>query len=156
MPVSFSDRCLGLFSAERKLAEPATRQELIADKALYNDYIAWWHLKRRAFFESLRHILRKPDVIGENAVFLFTGDPTEPGKMLEGGGIVTDDPTRFPGEKTVSPAEVLAQRLNWKGLTSPAGTWGGWEWQHSIPAHDPLNYGSSTEFGKIAAGTSFR
>ena len=140
MPVSFSDRCLSLFSEERKLPEPATRQKLIADKALYNDYIAWWHLKRRAFFESLRDILRKPDVIGENAVFLFTGDPTEPGKMLEGGGIVTDAPAHFPGEKTVSPAEVLAQRLNWKGLTSPAGTWGGWEWQHSIPAHDPLNY----------------
>ena len=140
MPVSFSDRCLGLFSADKRLAEPATRQKLIADKALYNDYLAWWHLKRRAFFESLRDYLRKSEVVGSDAVFLFTGDPTEPGKILDGGGIVTDDPARFPGEKTVSPAAVLAQRLNWKGLTSPPGTWGGWEWQHSIPANDPQNY----------------
>jgi len=35
-----------------------------------------------SFFESLRDYLRKPEVVGADAVFLFTGDPTEPGKML--------------------------------------------------------------------------
>lgn len=140
MPVSFSDRCLGLFNEERSPSEPATRERLISDNVLYKDYIAWWHLKRRAFFETMRDYLRKPDVIGTGAVFIFTGDPTEPGKMLEGGGIVTDNPALFPGEKTVTPAEVLSGRLNWKALTTPTGTWGGWEWQHSVPANDPENY----------------
>lgn len=140
MPVSFADRCLKLFADETGLAQPLTRQRLIADKDLYEDYIAWWQLRRRAFLTAIRDYLRRPTVAGEEAVLLFTGDPSEPGKILHGGGIVTDDPARFPGEKTLTPAEVLAGRLNWKGLTATAGTWGGWEWQHSAPALDPLNY----------------
>jgi hypothetical protein len=40
----------------------------------------------------------------------------------------------------VSVDEVV--RDNWYGqaLLSPAGTWGGWEWQHASPAADPQNY----------------
>jgi hypothetical protein len=101
MPVSFSDRCIKQFSADTKQSSEVTRQNLIDNKDLYNKYINWWQLQRRFFFESISKYLRQPDVIGKDAVLLFTGDPTEPGKMLQGGGIVTDDASRFPGEKTV-------------------------------------------------------
>ncbi len=140
MPISFSNRSIKEFSDDTKQSPKVTRQNLIDNKELYNQYISWWQLQRRSFFENISQYLRQPDVIGKDAVLLFTGDPTESGKILKGGGIVTDDPSRFPGEKTVSPEKVLSERLGWKGLTDVPGTWGGWEWQHSVPALDPFNY----------------
>ena len=53
---------------------------------------------------------------------------------------MTDDPARFPGEKTLSPEQVVSDHLGLKRLTEPAGTWGGWEWQHAVPAADPQHY----------------
>ncbi len=140
MPVSFSDRCLKLFAEQTGRAQAPTRGLLKTDKALYKDYLNWWHLKRHDFLVSCRNYLAQPTVLGPDATVLFTGDPSEPGSILEGGGIVTDTPTRFPGEKTVLPETVFSERLGWAALTGEHGTWGGWEWQHSVPSLDPQNY----------------
>ncbi len=143
MPVSFSDRCLKLFADQTKLAKAPTREELQKDKKLYNDYLNWWLLQRRDFLVAIRDYLRKPDVIGPEAVVLFTGDPTEPGQVIKGDAIVTDDMTRFPTEKAITSDEVLKKRLNWQGLTGEKGTWSGWEWQHSVPRLDPQDYANT-------------
>lgn len=140
MPVSFSDRCRKLFAEQAKLPKAPTRDELKKDKKLYQDYISWWHEQRRNFFIAIRDYLRKPEVAGPEAVLIFTGDPTEPGRVISTGSIVTDDSSRFPGEKTISPEEVLSKRLVWEGETGEHDTWGGWEWQHSVPRIDPLLY----------------
>lgn len=140
IPVSFSDQCLEMFAKESKQAKTPTREDLQKDKRLYGLYIEWWHGKRCEFLLAVRDYLRQPEVLGKDAVVIFTGDPTEPGRVLKGGGIVTDDPSRFPGEKTLKPEDVLRQRLNWQELTTAQGTWGGWEWQHSIPRNDPELY----------------
>ncbi len=140
MPISFSDRCRKLFAEQSKLPKVPSRDDLKKDKKLYQDYISWWLGQRRNFFIAIRDYLRKPEVAGPEAVLIFTGDPTEPGRVISDGRIVTDDPSRFPGEKTFSPEEVLSRRLGWAGLTGEQGTWGGWEWQHSIPRLDPDLY----------------
>lgn len=140
MPVSFSNRCLALFAHDTHRAQQPTRAQLKMDKALYRDYLAWWHQKRRDFLAAIRDYVRQPSVAGPDATLLFTGDPSEPGTLLEGGGLVTDQPDLFPGEKSIAPARVLSQRLGWAALTGEHATWGGWEWQHSIPSIDPLNY----------------
>ncbi len=140
MPVSFSDRCLTLFANQTLLPQAPTRAQLKSDKKLYRDYLAWWHLRRRDFLISIRDYLNQPAILGTKAVVLFTGDPSEPGEILHGGGIVTDNPARFPGEKTVPPEAVVAQHLGWAALTGEHSTWGDWEWQHSVPSLDPQNY----------------
>ena len=137
-PISFSDRCIELFSKET--STPATRDTLRSDKGLYQKYIQWWNLKRRDYLCTIRDYLRKPEVVGEDAVLLFTGDPSEPGNLIAFGGIVTDDPARFPKDKTKTPEQVVSEHLGLKKLTAPADTWGPWEWQHAIPAADPQNY----------------
>jgi hypothetical protein len=42
--------------------------------------------------------------------------------------------------RTLTPGNVAEDKLYLESLTSPSTTWGGWEWQHSGPAHDPYNY----------------
>jgi hypothetical protein len=140
MPVSFSDRCRKRFAEQSSRQQVPTRDALKNDPKLYQDYLDWWHGQRREFFIAIRDYLRRPEVIGTQAVLIFTGDPSEPGRVLDSDAIVTDDPGRFPGEKTISPEDVLAKRLGWAGLTGECGTWGGWEWQHAIPRLDPLRY----------------
>ena len=140
LPISFSDRCLKLFADQTQRPQAPTRAQLKSDKALYQDYLIWWHLKRHEFFVAIRDYLNQPSVLGTNAMLLFTGDPSEPGKILEGGGIVTDNPNPFPGEKTVLPDSVVSGHLGLAALTGEHDTWGGWEWQHSIPSLDPQNY----------------
>lgn len=143
MPVSFSDRCLALFAGASGRAAAPTRQQLQADPALHRDYLAWWLDRRHDFLVGVRDYLRKPEVLGDQGLVLFTGDPSEPGRILDGGGIVTDDPARFPGEKTVTFADAVSQRRAFTAMTSPAPTWGGWEWQHAVPQLDPQRYAAT-------------
>lgn len=140
MPVSFSERCRKLFATDTGRKEAPSRDELKKDRQLYDAYLNWWHDKRKQFFVAIRDYLRKPSVLGPEAVVIFTGDPSEPGRVLDGGYIVSDGPKRLPGARIISPEAVLSKRLGWKALTGPRGTWGGWEWQHSIPRLDPLRY----------------
>lgn len=140
MPISFSDRTRQRFDEDTKAQTPTTRQALQSNRALYDQYIRWWNLKRRAYFEAIRDYLRRPDVAGSDAALLFTGDPSEPGNIIDSNAIVTDDAARFPGAKTISPEQVVAEHLGLRRLTAPSGTWGGWEWQHAVPAADPQNY----------------
>lgn len=142
MPISFSDRCLGLFAAETKREVP-TRKQLQADKALYQAYLDWWHGRRHQFFAAIRDYLRKPEVIGDRAMLLFTGDPSEPGRLIDERGIVTDDPSRFPGEKTIPWARIAAEGMVLKAQTGVSSTWGGWEWQHAVPQADPQRYSAT-------------
>lgn len=142
MPISFSDRCLGLFASESKRDVP-TRKQLQADKALYQAYLDWWHGRRHQFFAEIRDYLRKPEVIGGTAMLLFTGDPSEPGRLIDERGIVTDDPSRFPGEKTIPWARIAAEGLVLKAQTGVSSTWGGWEWQHAVPQLDPQRYSTT-------------
>jgi hypothetical protein len=143
MPISFSDRCLGLFASESKRGQAPTRQQLQADKALYQAYLGWWYDRRHAFFGEIRDYLRKPEVVGDTAMLLFTGDPSEPGRLIDERGIVTDDPSRFPGEKTIPWARIAAEGLVLKAQTGVSGTWGGWEWQHAVPQLDPQRYSTT-------------
>ena len=143
MPVSFSDRCLELFASETSRAGTPTRQQLQADKPLYQAYLAWWSGHRQRFLGELRDYLRRPEVVGAGAVVLFTGDPSEPGRILDEKGIVTDDPARFPGEKTIPFASVVAGHRTLAALTGVTGTWGGWEWQHAMPQADPQRYAAT-------------
>jgi hypothetical protein len=143
LPISFSDRCLGLFASESQREQAPTRQQLQADKALYQAYLDWWFGRRHAFFEAIRDYLRKPEVIGDRAVLLFTGDPSEPGRIIDEQGIVTDDATRFPGAKTIPFARVVAEHRTLKAETAVSSTWGGWEWQHAVPQLDPQRYATT-------------
>lgn len=140
LPVSFSDRCLGLFASETGRGEAPTRRQLQDDRGLYEAYIGWWLGRRHDFLVAMRNYLRKPEVAGPQAVMLFTGDASEPGRILDGGGIITDDAARFPGETCIPFADAVAQRLAWTARTAPHPTWGGWEWQHSVPRLDPEHY----------------
>ncbi len=140
MPISFSDRCLGLFASESKREQIPTRKQLQADQVLYRAYLDWWYGRRHQFFAEIRDYLRNPEVIGDTAMLLFTGDPSEPGRLIDEPGIVTDDPARFPGAKTLPFASVVAEQRTLKAQTGVAGTWGGWEWQHAVPQLDPQRY----------------
>ena len=140
MPVSFSDGTRARFDRDTQAQTPTTREALRANRGLYDRYLDWWGRQRRAYLEAIRDYLRRPEVIGPNADLLFTGDPSEPGNIIASNAIVTDDPARFPGEKTLSPEQVVSDHLGLKRLTEPAGTWGGWEWQHAVPAADPQHY----------------
>lgn len=139
LPVSFSDRCLGLFADETGRAAP-TRTQLQSDQALYRAYLDWWHERRRGFFVQIRDYLRRPEVAGASAVLLFTGDPSEPGRIIDDGSIVTDDPARFPGAKTLPFAAAVAEHRTLRAQTGETPTWGGWEWQHAVPRNDPQRY----------------
>lgn len=142
IPVSFSDRCRALFAKETNAAKTPSRADLKRDRGLYKKYLAWWMTKRRDFLTQIRDYLRRPEVLGKDAVVLYTTDPTEEGRVLQEGHIVADDPQPFAKEKTKpqTPGEVLRKRLFWRALTEPRGTWGKWEWQHSVPENDPENY----------------
>lgn len=139
MPVSFSDRCLKLFAEDSKRPQP-TRQQLQSDKKLYRAYLDWWHDRRRGFFVQIRDYLRRPDVAGAQAVLLFTGDPSEPGRIIDDGSIVTDDPSRFPGAKVLAYDAAVSEHRTLKAVTGESPTWGGWEWQHAVPQADPQRY----------------
>lgn len=143
MPISFSDRCLGLFAKETRRGQVPTRQQLQADKALYQAYIDWWLGRRQAFFSEIRDYLRRSEVVGAQAMLLYTGDPSEPGRLIDERGIVTDDPARFPGEKTIPFARIAAEGLVLQAQTGVHSTWGGWEWQHAVPQLDPQRYATT-------------
>jgi hypothetical protein len=85
---------------------------------------------------------------------LFTSDASEPGRSINGPhAIVTDDVDKWdeilqlPAYKgktrAVSYDDVVRGNKQFEALTSPRGTWGEWEWQHSDPQSDPHNYRDS-------------
>ncbi|MES2459933.1 MAG: hypothetical protein V4671_05060 [Armatimonadota bacterium] len=149
MPISFGDAALARFSSETGHAA-VTREQLRADEPLRQKYYTWWFGKRKAFLTALATHLRQ--TVDPTAVLLMTTDSSEPGRSLPAPSrIVTDDPetwktllsARKPGGKLFAAAplsEVVASNAHLTALTSPQGTWGEWEWQHSDPQADPFAY----------------
>ena len=149
LPVSFADEPLQRYSDEMLAGEPATREALREDATKLAAYRDWWGLKRRDFLTSL-HAYLEDNLEGEQAM-LFTAYSEEGGPWV-GGGIVTDDPTRFePSGMSAQDfdtymaedkylSQMLADQGNWNedGCTDPSKRM--YEWQHSAPRPDPQNY----------------
>lgn len=150
MPISFADAALARFAAQANNGKAVTREELRADKALLGRYYDWWFGKRRDFVAALAAHLREK--VSPDAVVLLTPDSSEPGRSLPAPmRVVTDDPDGWKallgepkqGKPLVRPtpyAEVAGTGAYLDVLTSPPGTWGEWEWQHSIPQADPARW----------------
>lgn len=156
MPVSFSDKALGRFSAEAGGNKPVTRESLKDDEQLYAKYIEWWGTKRRDFLSGMRDYLRAGGI--DDAMVLFTGCPGEPGVAFNSWDprMVTDRPDLWKpilqrpehvaGDRgpivPLTVGQVVDEDLYYKALTSPGLNWGNWEVHHSRPADDPRNYES--------------
>lgn len=155
MPVSFGSGALQRFGDEANKGVVPTRDQIKADKALYNRYIGWWNTKRRDFLVAMRDYMREKGVAGADV--LFTGEASEPGVGFGAWGehFVTDrsdlwgpilKQAPYSGADgntqwtVLSPAEVAKSGLYKQGLLSPGLSWGGWENQHSRPADDPQTY----------------
>ena len=54
IPISFSDFSLDMFTGETMRPMAVTRQQLIDDEALLDEYRSWWMDKRRAFLRDAR------------------------------------------------------------------------------------------------------
>ena len=146
--VSFADATRARFAAEANGGKAVSRADLKADKALYDRYIDWWGARRAAFMDDIRAYLETNGV--KNAIAILDNDESEGGPGLKGrGGLVTDDPATWekllPGKVVdIRDPAILADHLYLKDVTSPAGTWGAWEWQHACPADDPQHYAALT------------
>lgn len=160
LPMSFSDRCLTLFSEQANAGQPVTREQLKADTVLYEKYRQWWFLQRREFLIAIRDYLREQGVDG--AEVLFTADSTEPGFPLKDSRsivdenldipdgsryVVTDDMatweqvlSKYPDVVALDLEGVIKNKMHLDAATTPQATWGQWEWQHSVPPPDPQNY----------------
>ena len=155
MPISFGPGALARFGTEANQGVTPTRDQIKADKKLYDRYLRWWETKRRDFLVAMRDYMREKGIA--DAQVLFTGEPGEPGVGFGSwdARFVTDRPDLWKpilaksphtGDDgsvkwtVLTPSEVVQQGLYLKGLLSPGLTWGGWEGQHSRPADDPLTY----------------
>lgn len=138
LPISFSNRCLSLYGKDTGERTP-TRPELIKDKKLYKKYLDWWFEKRKEFLIRVRDFLRG-DAGTKDGIVLFTTDASEGGVGIARAGVVTDTPALWKTGKFHKYDGVVSQSLAAKAQMSPRGTWGGWEWQHSIPPADPHRY----------------
>jgi hypothetical protein len=143
IPMSFSDRCLGLFTKETNQKEAVTRVRLQADSKLYGAYRAWWFGQRRAFLEKVRDYVRAK--AGPKLDVLFTADSAESGKPLLAPGrpqVVAEKPELWKDAGLRVAALRDARKGSWHAKTMQADwtTWGDWEWQHSIPPADPVRY----------------
>jgi len=151
MPISFAEATLERFANQANDGNKITRQNLIDDKALLDRYYEWWFIKRQEFFTAMRDHLRDNGV--DDAKILYTANPSEKGIGLEGGLVVTDDPTRWNAIAQTEPhasnntkiqpislAQVRQDDLYLKQLLDWPGTWGSWEWHHNAPPADPRHY----------------
>jgi hypothetical protein len=146
IPVSFSDMDLAKYAEATKIS--VTREALSDDKAKLDAYYKWWFEKRHEFIAAIAKHLRD-NGIGEDAIVLLTTDTNEPGRSLPGEALVTDDVelwknvmSKFPKKRNpISLEQVVKDNLYGKELLkSIGGTWGEWEWQHSCPGADPVNF----------------
>ena len=153
LPVGFGPETLKRFAKE-KGKSPVTRDQLKKDKALYEEYLAWWKLKRRDFLVAMRDYLRDKGI--EDAQILFTSCASEPGKSFGDfeKRFITDSPEKWkevlaqddhkPDNnrqwQILTPAQVADQKLYHAALQKPVANWGGWEWHHASPGDNPLDF----------------
>ncbi len=142
IPMSFSDRCLGLFAAETKRDAAVTREKLRADEELLGEYYQWWFGKRREFLVALRDHLRGAGV--DDAMVFYTTDASESGLSFAQWDppMVAEDKGAWEriGKDVISLREAIEGEWYAKALSSDRLTWGNWEWQHACPRSDPGNY----------------
>ncbi len=146
-PVSFSDATRARFAEEVRNGQAVSRDDLKRDRALYADYLAWWHKRRAAFLDALQAYLVEKGL--PKAQVIFDSETSESGPGFAGGGFVVDD--RAAWERTFSDlgmktpkwaatADTVSSHAFLKARRDPAGTWGQWEWQHACPGDDPENF----------------
>lgn len=144
LPISFADATLARFAQHAKKEQPVTREGLLQDKALYQEYLAWWFEARKEFLDKIRDYLRSSGL--KDAMVLYTADPDEPGHIQPpgAGGIVAENLDALENasleEKRISLGQAVDKRWSYEAQTLPRGTWGKWEWQHAIPPQDPKAY----------------
>ena len=144
MPMGFGPDTLARFAQTQPEHDSISRADLIADATLLDAYKDWWNTQRRNFLEGVRDAIQTD--IGASAVILFTADSTECGVShpTRSPKIVTDNPTAWQTimnpQDVMSLQEALDTGLQAEALSLPVGTWGGWEWQHSVPSADARNY----------------
>lgn len=146
IPVSFSDNALAKFSRDRRDGQAVTRDQLRDRGELYKQYVDWWFEQRKDFLVALRDHLREK--VDEQALIMFTSDASEPGVSLPGGTkVVTDDVEQWRklvAEKQLKVEPVAFDKAlamqHLEAQLSPRGTWGDWEWDHSLPGADPQRY----------------
>lgn len=142
-PISFSDRCLGLFATEANDGVAITRGALQERGELYDRYLDWWFERRRQFLIAVRDFLRDGGIT--DPTVLYTTDATEGGVNYPSWTrrLVTDRPELWPDEHPIALSEAIASQRNFIAQTSPRLTWGDWEWEHAVPPADPQRYAAT-------------
>ena len=138
MPVSFSQTCIDRYNADT--GSTTTLAELQREGEAYEAYWRWWLERRADFLRSVQGYLAEE--VGDIPVLLTT-DPSEAGRGIGRKAVVTDDPGRWRGKTDVPLVpwdDAVAQDLAFQAQLARRGTWGGWEWQHSVPPADPATY----------------
>lgn len=146
-PISFANAALNRFKDEANDSVGTTRTQLQHDPVLYQKYLKWWFDKRKQFLLAMRDYLRGNGV-NDSAVILYTTDYSESGKTHYNWGydhnVITDDTEAWKGlsydYKVFDLKEYIDNNWHLEAQLLPENTWGGWEWEHSTPVPDPVNY----------------
>ena len=151
LPIGFGDGTRARFASEANSGVAVTRAQLQADSALRQRYYTWWMGKRKAFINGITDYLRSKGA-GSDAITLFTADSSEPGltdPRPNTAYMVAENtsPWTALGKSVTSLSSALSVDRQLNAMTRPMNTWGGWEWQHSVPWSDPANYVSNTKGG---------
>ena len=173
MPIGFGPRTIALFNEEtgRTAAGTAvTRADIYNNgsyetTALYQEYRAWWYLKRRDFFEGAKQYLKENGLPG--AKLFYDSCMAEPGEFwgVKGNRMngwqnpihvreSTDADKTFCGKTwrqlsgksgVVNQTPYMNQRYWAEALDTDFPTWGSYEINHSCPADDYDNYADRTD-----------
>ena len=143
IPMGFAeDSTLLRYSDDRGITPSVTRAAIKADAMLKADYYAWWYDQRKAFLNALRDYLRTN--AGEDSIILYTWDSSESGVGHPSADVdvVTDDVSTWAWYTAgpMSYGQAVSSALHLNAMKLPAYNWSTWEWPHSIPRGDGLNY----------------
>ena len=142
IPADFSDAALAKFAVEVNGGVPVTRAQIGGGFELYDQYMEWWNGYRRQFLIAIRDYLRTN--VNPQADVLFTWDAAEAGTSLpnSNGMVISEELSYWSGQgkSAVALQAAIDFHTHYKAMIWRQSTWGGWEWQHSLPAPDPQNY----------------
>lgn len=160
MPVSFHDYTIARFNVET--GRRVTRKEIADagyDSSLYKAYMNWWYVKRAEFLALSRDYLRTNGVA--DAVVVFDGDITEPGRIWEGwrNNVAVATNAFYRGHSWTDCVRPWLGRWRTDSLEGTAETWGRYcvrgryptygdrEHEHGVPADDPTTYAGKSGVG---------